>query len=397
MNDESGNRACVLTPPGAGAIAVIRIAGPDALSITNGVFSPKGNRPLVSDAADRVRYGHILDGDEVLDDVVACIATDGAETAVDLCAHGGVRIVERILELLDRAGAHLADPMPGVPFDQHATSRVAADALRALPDAKTALAAKFLTWQYMHLAGHLRRVANACESEPTVATQQLAALVDGYLAARVLLDGATVAIIGPPNAGKSTLFNRLLGRTSAVVSSAAGTTRDWLAEGVELHGIPLTLIDTAGDADSHDELERRAVEAGRSRVSQANLALLVLDASAAFPDDLARYAAFADGRPLILVANKADAKVLWTVREAQEDRLPHAVAGVELSAKHGEGIDELAQTIAAAIGLDVMTWAYDRANLFTADQRSLAEEALANVPSGPVTAKRLILQRLVEL
>jgi len=192
----------------------------------------------------------------------------------------------------------------------------------------------------------------------------------------VLLNGATVALIGPPNSGKSTLFNRLVGRPAAVTSPIPGTTRDWIAEDVEVEGIPITLVDTAGRHSKSEELERQAVESGVSRSQSASVILLVLDSScslgASEKDLLAECPTVV---PMLVVANKSDLECKWGLADLHELQPSFRSELVRVSALSGFDCDALANAILKALGLTE----FDDANvcLFTDRQVLVARAALS--------------------
>ena len=351
MNVARDNRAMLLTPSGAGAIGLIRVTGSDALDIVGQIFRSQSNRPLTEIGADRLRYGRIVDAGETIDDVVVTRSEDRDVHTVDICAHGGVRILERILELLERHGAlFTAWDVENVDVFPSA-NLIEREALTGIREAKTTRGVCFAAWQREHLAGALDEIASLCSTDPNAAAERLSRFTGGYAAARTLLHGATVSIVGPPNSGKSTLLNRLVGRTAAVVSDRAGTTRDWVSVSVEIDGIAVTFVDTAGRRASTEGTERDAIAAGRAVDEEATLRLLVLSGAERIPVALPGEFLTESDQPLLVAINKSDLQQAWQPCELPLD-VREACAGVLcVSAKTGEGIGELTRGITSALGI----------------------------------------------
>lgn len=379
MTAPPANRSYVLTPPGTGAIGVIRIIGPQAVSIVQSLFHASqdgaGSRLLPASGA-RLHYGHVLDGDETIDDVLVSIVSEEGATAVDITANGGVRVLERILSVLERLGAPVATAEESVSAAWWSRTLIQRELIEALAHARTERAVRFLARQRQTLLPRLQDIARFCGSDWERARLELTTLLAGYPAARVLLEGATVAIIGPPNSGKSTLFNRLLGRPAALVSSRAGTTRDWVAEPVEIHGVPITLVDTAGSHGRAGDLERQAIEAGTRIVRNADLTILLVDGSV--PLSAEEIETIRDTASLfprgIIAINKSDEGIAW-----DEDYLRRCTgleqAPVRLSAMSGSGVDRIGKQVLESLGIreqrkDTVPV------LFTARQAALAKELL---------------------
>jgi tRNA modification GTPase len=390
MSEESDNRSVVLTPPGAGAIGVVRVVGPDALSIVDRVFTATSGSQLVGNQEDRLRYGRFVDGNEVIDNVIVSRAPTRDTPAVDICAHGGVRVMERMLDSLERLGARLRDA--GEPDDLiwAAADLIEQEAVHAIAHAKTARAVRFAAWQRANLAERLEGVSALCEQDANRARCELEAMMSGLRAAKLLLSGATIAFVGPPNGGKSTLFNRLVGRSAAIVSPGAGTTRDWVAESVDMAGVPVTLADTAGRSENAGGLESQAAAVGWKVAREAQLGLLVLDGSCERPaDDNEFWEARGSLRRCLTVINKVDKGAVWGCRD-----LPPSVVEarnvVEISAKTGQGIEGLVDRILASLGFGDLN--ENTPCLFTDRQGEIARLALSDLGENPSDA-RLQLRR----
>jgi len=439
MTSAITHRVVVLTPPGAGAIGVVRLIGPDAISMVNRAFRPAAGAQMSPSEGDRLRYGHFVDGEEVIDDVIVSLTTVGSDEgkeshgatkprshegkerhegtearrhegigaangserlAVDISAHGGVRVIERILQTLERLGATVCEPAEAVELAWPTGSLIEHEALEALTRAKTERAVRFLAWQREHLVEALEAVASLCRSDPAASRHRLAAMADGYPIARRLIDGVTVALVGPPNSGKSTLFNRLIGRPATVVSPQPGTTRDWVAEPVEMHGVPVTLVDTAGRWDSADALERQAVEAGRRAVERADLRVLLVDGSAPLSQAGLELLAASHAWPhCLVVLNKADVGSAWESWDVRTKSEELGETPLMISAVTGAGCDELVPVILAMLGY--RGWVESVPCLFTPRQAEAAGSVLSVLPHDPVAAehrlKRYLIGRCAEV
>ncbi|MCH7808052.1 MAG: GTP-binding protein [Planctomycetes bacterium] len=403
MDAGTRNQSFVLTPPGAGAIAVLRVVGPNAVHIVNRLFRSKRGRPLRAKRDAKLCFGFVVDGDERIDDVVVSHAPSGAGPAVDITSHGGVRVVERILEALERNGAPLWDSRHPAPPVWPGRNRIEQEAAHAMSLAKTARAVRFLGWQRANLASHLESLAASCVSDPEGACVALDAMALRFAVARTLLEGATVVITGPPNAGKSTLFNRLIGRTATLVSPTAGTTRDFVTESIDLDGVPLTLVDTAGREGPSRGTAPWAVDAtARMAVPAAlqipvhqpppDLSLLVLDGSDPEPKGLDAWLLDdGDADPRLIVVNKMDKGRAWAASTQGDGG---STGLIPVSAKTGMGVEALAGRILESLGF--LGWQDERPTLFTPGQVAESEAIRVELTTGPVTASRWITARLIE-
>lgn len=309
----------VSTAAGEAAISVIRLSGPQALAIASRVL--RARLPLADLAPRTVHLAEALDpAGQPLDHGIVLLfpapASYTGETVIEFHGHGGVLVTQRVLETLLKAGARHAEPGE---FTQRAflngkMDLTQAEAVMDLIHAQSTLALRAANEQ---LAGAIGREAEALRTplieilahleayidfpeediSPDTGSALSARLEDLLLRARRLLDtaeqgrilrhGARTVITGAPNVGKSSLLNRLLGFERAIVSPTAGTTRDTIEEIIQVHGIPLRLVDTAGLRDSGDAIERLGIERARAELERADLILEVLDASQA-PDHQTR-------------------------------------------------------------------------------------------------------------
>lgn len=385
MMCERGTSSQLLTPAGVGAIAVIRVTGQDAPSIVDQLVRTKSGRPVSASAPGRIRYGDFLEGDEVIDDVVVSIASTRGEPAIDICAHGGIRVVERILQCLDQKRAPLAQPSSDI---WPANSRIEVECFEALSQTKTSREVHFIAWQREHLVEHLNQLAARSHAAPEETAKEIECLIRGYDFARRLLQGAIVALIGPPNSGKSTLFNRVIGRSRAVVSPRAGTTRDWISEEIELHGVPVTLLDTPGRHTNVDDLERRAIELAGKTSKDADLTIAVFDHAAPLPAEVSLF--LKDGARTVIVANKSDLPAEWSVGEVAHELGPP----MRISAETGEGTHSLLDVVA-----DRLVGNFISSNepcFFTARQVFVGTEAIGLLRSGALEqAENLIKRELI--
>lgn len=356
--------AAVCTPPGRGGIAVIRVSGNDAIGIVKSIF--RGDN-LAEAASHTVHYGHILDADKtVIDEVLVTVMrapkTYTREDVVEISTHGGIIASKRVMRALICAGAFNAEPGE---FTKRAFLNGRIDLSQAesvidIINASTVLAQKNALSQ---AEGGLSREINSVRSalislsaamqvaidypdedledvtsediEKTLITQceRVEKLIATSENGRILREGIKTAIIGKPNVGKSSLLNRLAREERAIVTDIAGTTRDVIEEFVNLNGVPLRLMDTAGIRDTSDAVEKIGVERSRRAVSEAELVILVLDAERLNDDEDKSLLEMTKDCRRIIVVNKTDLVKV---------NIDNAVA---VSAKTGNGMEKLAEKI----------------------------------------------------
>ncbi len=357
--------AALATPPGVGALAIIRMSGPQAADILRACTGRK--KPLEPRRATLVRLrseaGHVLD-EAVATHFVAPASFTG-EDVVELCCHGGLLVVRRVLERLLACGARPAEPgeFSRRAFENGRLDLTQAEAVMDVISAGSDLALRaahnqlhgLLSRRVEAVADRLINVAAHVEAyidfpdediAPDTVESLLAGLdaVEAELRAllatadegRLLREGVRTAIIGAPNVGKSSLLNCLLGYERAIVSPTAGTTRDTVEASVTLGALRLQLVDTAGLHESTDAIERAGMDRSRRAEAEADLVLVVADAS--LPPDLPE-GALSSSVPRLLLLNKCD----LGVHPAWSD-YPGAL---RLSCKSGEGIAALAAAVEA--------------------------------------------------
>lgn len=349
MTQQEPNRAVMLTPPGAGAIGVIRISGPDTLSIVDQIFQSPGGVSLTDCQVNRLHYGDIVVDNEVIDDVV--INRNGFENAisVDICSHGGVRIIEIILQALSSRGVQVESTLDHSIPVWSASNLIEREADEAMMQAKTIRAVRFLALQRNTLPQTLINIAVLFESQTDEAIEKLCTLSNGFTMAYKLITGVKIAIVGPPNSGKSTLFNQFIGRSATVVSPQAGTTRDWVEEDIEINGLAVTLIDTAGQHAEAKSLEHQAIIKSVEKSKDADLRLLVLDGSKTLSSDIKSMLLVQHiSDRTIVVFNKRDLNTfdgLPQIHEIQAENIVHLI-----SAREGTGLNELYTAIENDLG-----------------------------------------------
>jgi len=368
MHDLSTTIVAVATPPGRGGVGCLRISGAAAVEIAKKLFRPRGREP---EPGGRPSFGRFLDRDSrPLDHGYLVVFGEGAsysgELTVEAWTHGSPAVLDELVQAAVTAGAVVAGPGE---FTYRALRHARldltrAEAVRDLIAARTLYQAR-VAWTQADgsisrrltplrelLEEWIARGEAAVEFVEEDATHlsagglhaaidEAATLCDELLAGfergRVVRDGAQLAIIGRPNAGKSSLFNRLLERDRAIVAETAGTTRDTLEEELHLRGVPLRLIDTAGLRAVDDPVESEGVRRAHEAREEADLVLLVLDGSRELEPDERQAIDQADERTVI-VANKCD------LEAASACDLPQPEA-LQVSAVTGAGLEELRSTL----------------------------------------------------
>jgi tRNA modification GTPase len=360
--------AAIATAPGEAGIGIVRVSGAEALPLLERVFRAAGEIPPRSHL---MRYGHIVDGEgQSLDEVMAIYfkapRSYTREDVVEIHSHGGHVAVKQALGLLLNAGARLANPgeMTLRAFLNGRLDLAQAEAVLDIVQARTDVGMHAAMEQLGgSLSGEIRAARTALievlahltatidfpeddvpPQDMTPDLQRVQAQLDTLLhnADRGILlrNGLRVAIIGKPNVGKSSLLNRLLRTERAIVTDIPGTTRDLVEDSLNLRGIPLVLIDTAGIRETRDVVESIGVERSRSAMNQADLVLFVLDRSHPIGEEERTLAALVGNRPAVVVENKQD----LAPDSTDTPLLPH-VPHIHISALRGEGIDTLEDTL----------------------------------------------------
>ncbi|MDZ7640594.1 MAG: tRNA uridine-5-carboxymethylaminomethyl(34) synthesis GTPase MnmE [Desulfurivibrio sp.] len=382
--------AAIATPPGAGGIGIIRISGALAGEILQELFRPARPAREPGLPSHRLRYGWIVEPasgrllDEVMAVYMAAPATYTREEVVEIHGHGGYLVLREILALvLAREGVRAAEPGE---FTKRAFLHGRIDLTRAeavidLLNAETGqgvgLALQQLAGGLAQQVGEVRQALLDLLAMVEVAIdfpdedeeiidytgweQQLATGVSAPLVqllqqrsrGRVFREGAAVAILGRPNVGKSSLLNGLLREERAIVTPVPGTTRDTIEESLDIHGVPVRLIDTAGIRDCREAVEELGIERARHHGRQADLVLLLVDdAAGLLPEDLELYRSVAE-KELLLVVNKLDlpgpaAETAAERLESWRQRFADQPL-VGISARTGKGLEELAEAIFTAL------------------------------------------------
>jgi len=377
---------CLLSPLGEGGLAVVRLFGPGSVAIARRLFHPMRAWP---GAPAQLALGRVVDpqSNEMIDEGILRELPAGC--GVELTLHGGVRIVQRVVAACESAGSarldwHHPDDREALWQQAYVLHRVAgtpkpalaADIEMTLPQARTRATADWLVAQGgpAGLAGFLARLIERAGQQGADIRADLDALLAEAPAWRRAIDGVRVAIVGPTNAGKSTLLNALAGAEAAIVSDAPGTTRDYVSQWASVEGVPVELIDTAGLRDRAEELERMAGALADPVVRSAPLRLILLDASTQpASEDLNRLASLAQAGPALVAINKTDLPATWDAATGAR-RLVGCDQPVSISARTGEGLAELRSAIRRALGIGELSPA--RAGLFRDRQSALVRGAL---------------------
>ncbi|MDO5147225.1 MAG: tRNA uridine-5-carboxymethylaminomethyl(34) synthesis GTPase MnmE [Eubacteriales bacterium] len=372
MINEFDTIAAIATAVSNAGIGIIRISGENSLKILGEIFEPAGKN-VKEWESHRVYYGNIKEKDTVIDECIVLIMkapkSYTRENVVEIDCHGGVSVVYRILNLVIKHGARPAEPGE---FTKRAflNGRIdlsQAEAVMDVIDAKNELARRNSVAQlkgelsdrikkvreevlyqiayiesalddpeHMSLDGFSEKLGGLVQNW-IEATQKM---IDSYDNGRYIAEGIRTCIVGKPNAGKSSFLNALLGEERAIVTEIAGTTRDTLEESVNLDGITLNIVDTAGIRDTEDTVEKIGVEKARKEIDQADLVLFLVDTSVPFhKEDLDILERIKDKRKIVLL-NKSDIdNYREEDYEALKSRLQKEDPILPISAKYHKGMD----------------------------------------------------------
>jgi tRNA modification GTPase len=373
--------AAISTPMGEGAIAIVRLSGTEAISIANHVFrSPKG-KTLHEQQTHTIHYGHLVDPktDEIVEEVMLSLMkgpkTFTREDVIEINCHGGLVTVNRVLQLVLQYGARLAEPGE---FTKRAflngridlsQAEAVMDLIRAKTDRAMNVALGQMEGKLSRLIASLRQALLETLAQVEVnidypeyddveemtlpmiieksgwVKKEIEYLLQTSTQGKILREGLSTVIVGRPNVGKSSLLNSLVQENKAIVTEIAGTTRDIIEEYVNVRGVPLKLVDTAGIRETEDIVERIGVERSRQVLKQADLILLVLNQSDELTTEDERLFEAIDGMDVIVVLNKTDLEQKIDLNRVKQ--LAKLSKIVTTSLLTDVGVDQLEEAIAS--------------------------------------------------
>lgn len=363
--------AAIATAMASSGIGIIRISGEEAVAITSRIFKLKSGKKFEDMPSHTIHYGFIHDGDEVIDEVMVLLMKGPKsytrEDTVEIDCHGGIYVMKRILETVIKYGARPAEPgeFTKRAFLNGRIDLTQAESVIDVIQAKNEFALKSSMKQlsgkvsekiteirnvllheiafiesalddpeHISLDGYPKQLKTKIEKEKEHIVQLLKSSDNG----RILKEGIATVIIGKPNAGKSSLLNTLIGEERAIVTDIAGTTRDVLEEQINLNGIVLNLIDTAGIRETEDLVEKIGVEKAKEHLNEADLIIYVVDSSTKLDENDFEIMELLKNRNTIVLLNKSDLTPVTTA----EDVAKHLDKKlISISAKEQTGMEEL--------------------------------------------------------
>ena len=388
-NYKNDTIAAIATALSDSGIGIIRISGDDAIYIVDSIFrSPSGKRILTKVQSHTVHYGYIVDKEEnVIDEVMVVVMkapkSYTTEDTVEINCHGGVLVVQKVLQTVLENGARIAEPGE---FTKRAflNGRIDLSRAEAVIDVIHSQNEYALSSSVSQLKGRLSDKIHKLREDilyqiafiesalddpehisldgypeqlavkVTYFQQEIAKLLATADNGRLIKEGISTVIVGKPNAGKSSLLNMMLGEDRAIVTEIAGTTRDALHETINLHGISLNMIDTAGIHETQDVVEKIGVERAKKYAMDADLILYVVDASGNIDEDDQNIISLLDGKKAIILLNKSDLENKITEESLKENlakRLKHSedirilrTSTIDPSSENS-GMEELEETI----------------------------------------------------
>ena len=365
--------AAISTPRGEGGIGIVRLSGKEALPILCEIFKPKSRRDVSELKSYTITYGHIYDGEKLIDEVLVSVMkgprTYTREDIVEINCHGGYIITEKVLELVLKKGAKLAEPGE---FTRRAflNGRLDLTQAESVIDIIHGKTEKSITLSLNQLRGDLKEQIGILKKllldvaahvnvvldypeegidEPLPANlrgnletviAETTKLIASYDKGKMIKEGVKTAIVGKPNVGKSSLLNSVLREERAIVTRIAGTTRDTIEEIINIKGIPLIMVDTAGIRKTQDEVENIGVQKSKKMLKEADLVLFVLDSSRDFSDEDREIYDSIESEKVIGILNKIDME-----KKLDITNLTKVKKWIEISALENIGIDTLENEI----------------------------------------------------
>ncbi|WP_342545550.1 tRNA uridine-5-carboxymethylaminomethyl(34) synthesis GTPase MnmE [Lysinibacillus sp. FSL K6-4013] len=373
--------AAISTPMGEGAIAIVRLSGDEAVTIADKIFKSPGGKSLTRKDSHTIHYGHLVDPktNEVVEEVMLSLMrgpkTFTREDVVEINCHGGLVSVKRVLQLALTNGARLAEPGE---FTKRAflngridlsQAEAVMDLIRAKTDRAMNVALGQMDGKLSRLIGDLRQALLETLAQVEVnidypeyddveemtvpvlvekctwVKNEIIKLLQTSSQGKILREGLSTVILGRPNVGKSSLLNSLVQENKAIVTDIAGTTRDIIEEYVNVRGVPLRLVDTAGIRETEDIVERIGVERSREALRGADLILFVLNYADELTAEDERLFETIEAMDYIVIVNKTDLPQKIDLAHVKELAGEHRI--VTTSLLQEEGITELEEAIAA--------------------------------------------------
>ncbi len=367
----------ISTPMGEGAIGIVRLSGSQAVEITDKLY--KGKKPLAEVDSHTINYGHIIDPEtnEVVEEVMVSVLrapkTFTREDIVEINCHGGILTINRVLELTMTAGARMAEPgeytkrafLNGrIDLSQ---AEAVMDFIRSKTDRASKVAMNQIEGRLSDMIKRQRQtileilaqvevnidypeyddVEDATTEFLLEKSEAIKSEIDRLLATgtqgKIMREGLSTVIVGKPNVGKSSMLNNLIQDNKAIVTEVAGTTRDVLEEYVNVRGVPLRLVDTAGIRETEDIVEKIGVERSRKALSEADLILFVLNYNEALTEEDVKLYEVIKNEDAIVIVNKTDLEQRLDLDEVRD--MVGDMPVIETSMLKQEGIDQLEEQI----------------------------------------------------
>ncbi|MEH7301594.1 tRNA uridine-5-carboxymethylaminomethyl(34) synthesis GTPase MnmE [Neobacillus drentensis] len=430
--------AAISTPMGEGAIAIVRLSGDDAIQIADKLFRGVGGKRLVDMTSHTIHYGHLFDPkdgqvvEEVMVSVMKGPKTFTKEDVVEINCHGGIVSVNRVLQHVLNHGARLAEPGE---FTKRAflngridlsQAEAVMDLIRAKTDRAMNVALGQMEGRLSNLIRRLRQeileilahvevnidypeyddveemTHHMLLEKAAFVQEEIKKILQTSQQGKILREGLSTVIVGRPNVGKSSLLNSLVHENKAIVTDIPGTTRDVIEEYVNVRGVPLRLLDTAGIRETEDIVERIGVERSRQVLKEADLILLVMNYSDKLSVEDENLFEVVKGMDVIVIINKTDLP-----QEIDMERVAQLAEGhkmVTTSLLEDHGVDELEEAIASlffagSIEAGDMTYVSNSRHIALLNQSLRAiEEAIEGVETGtPIDIVQIDLTRSWEL
>jgi len=372
----------ISTPPGEGAIGIVRMSGDNALEIAKKIFIDKNKQSLDAFENRKLTYGMIVDGEDIIDEVlVACMKapqTFTREDIVEINCHGGVVPIRRIVEVILKNGCRMAEAGE---FTKRAFLNGRLDLAQAesIMDMISAKTVKGFDVAFKQMEGTLSKTVRSIREDllkilahvevnidyPDEDIEELTYsdlladlriiqpkinhLLSSSEAGRIIRDGLSTVIVGKPNVGKSSLLNALLKESRAIVTEIAGTTRDIIEEYLNIDGIPIKIVDTAGIRETEDIVEKIGVERSKEFFNKADLVLVMLNANEALTNEDREILSFIHDREVIVLVNKTDLNPKIDYDELASLVGNHKERIIKISVVTGDGIEAVEKEISSLV------------------------------------------------